>query len=71
MGKWLCKCGEEIEQNKDTSWTYDISSLSQLQQRNPTIRSDESLLWQRLFEVEEDFEAAQEMPNTLPGVKPW
>lgn len=62
---------EKVEQIKDESWTYDISSLSQLQQRNPKIQTDESVLWQRLFEVEEDFEAPQDKPAALPGVKPW
>ena len=62
---------DKIEQDKDTSWTYDIRSLTQLQQLNPRIYTDESILWQRLFEAEEDFEAAQEVPTVLPGVKPW
>ena len=62
---------EKIEQNEDLSWTYDISNLEQLQQRNPRIHTDESIIWQRVFESEEDFEAAQDKPSTLPGVKPW
>ena len=62
---------EKIEQTKDETWTYDITSLSQLQQQNPRVLSDESLLWQRLFEVEENFEAALEQPAVIPGVKPW
>lgn len=62
---------EKIEQNEDVSWTYDVTSLSQLQQLNPKIQTDESILWQRLFEVEEDFEAAQDTPTVLPGVNPW
>jgi len=62
---------EKIEQNEDTSWTYDVTSLRQLQQLNPKIQTDESVLWQRLFEVEEDFEAAQDEPTVLPGVNPW
>jgi len=62
---------EKIEQNEDVSWTYDVTNLTQLQQLNPKIQTDESVLWQRLFEVEEDFEAAQDEPTVLPGVKPW
>ena len=62
---------EKIEQNQDLSWTYEIGTLEQLLQRNPRVHTDESVLWQRMFEYEEDFEAAQEQPTTLPGVKPW
>lgn len=62
---------EKVEQNEDLSWTYDISNLEQLQQRNPRIHTDQSIIWQRVFESEEDFEAAQDKPSTLPGVKPW
>ncbi len=60
-----------IEATDDDSWTYDINDLSVLQQKSPRIHTDEAILWQRLFEVEESFEAAQEKPNVLPGVKPW
>jgi len=62
---------EKVIQQKDTVWTYDISDLTLLQQTAPRIQVDEALIWQRLFEVEENFEAAQDQPNVLPGVKPW
>ena len=60
-----------VEYDQDLSWTYDIQNLATLQQSPPRIDPDESVLWQRLFEVEENFEAAQEVPNPVPGVKPW
>jgi Ca-activated chloride channel family protein len=60
-----------VEYDQDLSWTYDIKTLSTLQQSSPRIDTNESVLWQRLFEVEEDFEAAQDTPNPVPGVKPW
>ncbi|MGD8927084.1 MAG: VWA domain-containing protein, partial [Thioalkalispiraceae bacterium] len=62
---------EKIDLYKDKSWTYDISSLSQLKQLNPKITTDEAILWKRLFEFEENYEAAQQQPNVLPGIKPW
>ncbi len=62
---------QKIETIKDESWSYDITNLSVLQQKAPRIQPDEAILWQRLFEVEESFEAAQEKPKVLPGVKPW
>jgi len=60
-----------IDAIEDSNWSYDISDLSVLQQKAPRIQTDEAILWQRLFEVEENYEAAQEKPNVLPGVKPW
>lgn len=62
---------ERIEYDKDLSWTYDITSLSVLKQNPKRIDTNEAILWQRLFEVEENFEAAQDAPNLVPGVKPW
>ena len=62
---------DRIETIEDSNWSYDISELSVLQQKAPRIQTDEAILWQRLFEVEESFEAAQDRPNVLPGVKPW
>jgi len=62
---------EKIEQHKDESWTYDVTSITQLRQLNLTSQTDESILWQRMFEFEENYQAAQEQPNVIPGVKPW
>lgn len=62
---------KKIERRDDVTWTYDIQNIEQLQQLNPNVQIDESVLWQRLFEVEEGYEAAQESPNQLPGIDPW
>lgn len=62
---------KKIERHDDVTWTYDIKNIKQLQQLNPNVQTDESVLWQRLFEIEEGFEAAQDQPNQLPGIDPW
>ena len=62
---------EQIEYSEDPSWTYNITTLSELHLQHQRPDVDESELWQRLFEIEEGFMAAQEEPKTLPGVKPW
>jgi Ca-activated chloride channel family protein len=62
---------EKVERRKDEAWSYEITSLQELQQRNLKIQSNESDLWQRMFEIEEDFEATLKQPKTLPGIKPW
>ena len=62
---------EKIEQNIDLIWTYNINDLAVLKQKAPRIQVNEAVLWQRLFESEEDFAAPQEQPQHLPGVKPW
>ncbi len=62
---------EQVEYSDDPSWTYDITTLTELHQQHQRPDIDESALWQRLFEIEEGFMAAQEEPKTLPGVKPW
>ena len=50
--------------------------MTALAQSNARIRMKEledrqSLLWKRLFEIEEGFAAPQDKPSEIPGIAPW
>jgi Ca-activated chloride channel family protein len=60
-----------IEESEDPDWTYDIVSVDGVALEADTIRVDESILWQRILEYEEEFPVLLETPQELPGVQPW
>jgi hypothetical protein len=60
-----------IEQSEDPTWTYDISSTEGVALKAAGIQVDESILWQRMLEYEEEFPVLVETPYELPGVQPW
>ena len=62
---------EKIELSKDVQWTYDITRAQDIQPRDLHISVDESIIWQRLYEAEEDYPAPRERPEVLPGISPW
>lgn len=62
---------ENVDLNSDKSWTYDITSIEVLRQLDLKSNTDESVLWQRMFEYEEGYPAPQESAHGLPGVTPW
>ena len=62
---------EKIERDADVQWTYDIKQAKDIQQADTRFMVDESILWQRLYETEEDYPAPRERPEILPGVAPW
>lgn len=62
---------QDIETKEDTSWTYQIRNISELDTMINSISSDEYIFWQRLFEWEENFPAPLAEPVHIQGVKPW
>ena len=62
---------QDIEKTQDTQWTYQIKSADQISLISNSLKTDESVLWQRLFEWEEGFPAPLAEPYDVPGVKPW
>jgi Ca-activated chloride channel family protein len=62
---------EQIVLDKDVQWTYDITRAQDIQAQDTHFTVDETVFWQRLFEVEEDFPAPRAQPEVLPGVAPW
>ena len=60
-----------IENTDDPTWTYDIKSPEGVALKADTIQNDESILWQRILEYEEEFPVLVETPYELPGVQPW
>jgi Ca-activated chloride channel family protein len=61
----------DIEQSDDPVWTYDITSTDGVALKAAEIQIDESILWQRILEYEEEFPVLVETPYELPGVQPW
>jgi Ca-activated chloride channel family protein len=62
---------EKVELDKDVQWTYDITQAKDIQPQETRFAVDESTLWQRLYEAEEDFPAPLARPQVLPGEMPW
>lgn len=62
---------EKIELNKDVQWTYDIVRAQNIAQPDVQFSVDESTIWQRLYESEEDYPAPRERPEVVPGETPW
>jgi len=56
---------------KDPNWQYAVSTPQRIASEIDTLSSDESKLWQRLFEQEEGFPAPLESPRELPDTRPW
>ena len=62
---------QDIDTKEDTSWTYQVRDISELDAITNSISSDEHVFWQRLFEWEENFPAPLAKPVNIQGVKPW
>jgi Ca-activated chloride channel family protein len=62
---------QKVDRDADVSWTYDIQQASAIPLTAIRFHVDERVLWQRLYESEEDFPAPLERPEVLPGVAPW
>lgn len=60
-----------VDESDDPSWTYDIGAPEGVALKANSIRVDESILWQRIIEQEENFPGLVETPYELPGVQPW
>ncbi len=60
-----------IERGEDRDWTYDIQHVDQTRLPALLQQQNESYVWQRLFEWEENYPAPVKDPHTLPGVPPW
>lgn len=60
----------KVEEQSDPEWSYALSSPTALALLAHA-PSDDSALWQRLFELEEGFPAPLEQPRAVEGVPPW
>ena len=56
---------------KDPTWHYANTSPQRIVLQANALRVDESLLWQRIFEGEEGFPAAIDVPRQLSDILPW
>lgn len=61
----------QVQLDKDTQWTYDISRAQDITPQDLRFPVDQSVFWQRLYEAEEGFPAPLSRPKVLPGVPPW
>ena len=55
----------------DPSWQYDITSPDRIVRQAQSLKSDNALLWKRIFEAQEDFPAPVASPRELPDTPPW
>lgn len=55
----------------DTNWRFEATAVDQIILQSAAMEVDESELWQRLFEAEEQFPAPLDEPVTIPGTRPW
>ncbi|MCG6872816.1 MAG: hypothetical protein LJE84_11040, partial [Gammaproteobacteria bacterium] len=56
---------------QDPAWRYAATSRERIAIEAAALQLDESVLWQRLFEAEEGFPAAVDIPRELEGLAPW
>jgi Ca-activated chloride channel family protein len=62
---------DKISKIDDRNWDYAIGSAQDVALQDDSTKVDQSQLWQRLFESEEDIPAALDRPQTPAGVRPW
>ncbi len=59
------------EQFVDRQWVYEKTTTDRIILRAAALQVDESDLWRRLFEAEENISAPLAAPLVTPGVAPW
>jgi Ca-activated chloride channel family protein len=62
---------KKIEESEDPTWTYDVTTPEAVGLVAGPSSVDESILWQRILEYEEEFPVLVETPHLLPGILPW
>jgi Ca-activated chloride channel family protein len=62
---------ESVDNKDDTAWTYSTHRVEDIQRQASAVQADDSVLWQRLFEQEENFPAPVITPHVVPQVPPW
>lgn len=62
---------DDSASNAKNKRNFNISTAYTSQRQRIEIEEQQSLLWKRLFELEEGFEAPVDSPKTVPGVLPW
>jgi len=55
----------------DENWQYEKTDTQTITAYINHMETDEAIIWQRLFELEEGFVAPIRQPKTIPGIKPW
>lgn len=55
----------------DENWQYEKTDTQTITAYINHLETDEAILWQRLFELEEGFVAPIQQPQKIPGIKPW
>lgn len=61
----------ELDTFQDQHWHYDSTTTDRIILQAGAMRTDESQLWQRMFETEEEIPAPLAAPLELPGIAPW
>jgi Ca-activated chloride channel family protein len=62
---------QQATEFKDPTWHYAATSVERIVLQANSLKVDESILWKRIFEAEEDFPAPVETPRELPDMTPW
>ncbi|MDH5640512.1 MAG: VWA domain-containing protein [Nitrospira sp.] len=61
----------QAQEFTDVAWVYEHTGDESIVLKAETLSTDDSMIWQRLFEVEEDIGAPLSVPRELEGVPPW
>jgi Ca-activated chloride channel family protein len=56
---------------EDKDWQYAATSAQSIVLQINALQVDESILWKRIFEIEENFPVSVETPRPLPGIPSW
>lgn len=62
---------QQATEFKDPTWHYAATSVERIVLQANSLKVNESILWKRIFEAEEDFPAPVETPRELPDMTPW
>lgn len=62
---------QNIETDRQDNWTYKIHDVTELYTAQQNLNTDNTYVWQRLFEQEEGFPAPLARPYPITGVAPW
>jgi len=62
---------QQATEFEDPEWHYAVTSPERIVLQRNLLKVDESILWKRIFEAEEEFPAPVETPHELPDMPPW
>ena len=62
---------QQFNEFTDEQWQYQETTAERITLMTESQQTEESVLWKRIFEFEEEFLAPVEIPKIIPGVSPW